>query len=376
MKKQALFLAAGLAVVSAGISCQSIYARAAFVPFESDDDATLGHALIEHATLKSDTGSTITLGTTTEQGREGLIYDGPIIDSIEFDCSYGDPLEDVTDYSLISRTGSLFGSLTSLKLCNAGGVDWENLAGMESLKTLSIVPAYQIPEDYFLNGGTPVDLAGIEGLTQLESLTITDTPIFNLAHIEDLSGLKSLHLDDDGIVDVSGISKLNNLTDFSFNSNNIQDVLPIAEKAGIQGETVADTYRHLIESSVPLITGNTWYFEAEKNTPYTFADNADFVNHYLFEGDLIREADGITIDKDARTVTLTEDMGSVYFGNIGRYGYYIKLIASDDGGNESDSGDSTVNPDTLDHSMLGWAMGLAAAIIAGASVTFFVKSRR
>lgn len=372
MKKLAIFAASAAVLVGGSMMPQAANAAEAGHINKGSANEVLVNALYDKATITQREGSVALVKSIGQDGKD-IGGDFTTVTKIVFDCSDGNPLAGATDW----RGLSYFTNLIEIKLCDAEGVDWSELAEISTLKDVLISngSASGVPEDYFLNGGSAVDLSGIEGLTNLQTLTIYGVPIYDLSHIEDLQNLENLYLEYDGLTDVSGLQKLSGLRNFAFGYNTIQDVTPIAIKLGIQGDSNSDINRQVIEQSTPYIQNNTWYISTTKNTPYVFTGDLDFLNDYLFDSTKVERTSGVVLDNDAKTVVVTDDMGQIVFKNNGlRYSYILKFITNDSSDDAEEKTDGSDNPDTGDTFNLGWAMGIAAAILATGS--FVIRSRR
>ena len=377
MKKKALFLAAGVAALAASTFAQgATYAAQSAIKLESQDDITIAKAL-----SASDDGRFVyTKNGPLDMGDALIIGPGEIKTSLELDCSNGDPLAGVTDFSLLSRNESLVFAMNgfeSIKLCGVGPY-WSELAKMQGLQSLSIVPDdVVVSPDSYMKGVEAADLSGIENLTNLKSLMISNVPIYDLKDISKLTNLENLSLESTGLVFVEGLQNMNNLQSLGLRLNAIQDIMPVVDVLGIEGETDSEKQKSLLELADGPISSNTWYLSAEKNTPSAFEAEFAFLGNYVFDDVLVAESEGISIDKDNKTITLLEDRGSLRFNTNGRYSYYIEFLAEEDEPEEKDDDakkEDTKNPDTGDKSILGWALGLGAVIATG--VGFAIRSRR
>jgi hypothetical protein len=389
MKKKALFLAAaGLAVVSAGLSSQATYARAGFYAFESEDDAKIGHALVEQASMYDSDNASITMSIGMDHDIEGIIYDGPYVDEIDLFCSNGDPLEGVTDYSFFNKMGALT-KLTDLRLCGAENVDWDELAKLSSLNALSIDGLeWSASEDEYrsiVESSPKIDISGIEKLSGLNTLYLHSLPLYDLQTIPQLPALKRLYVDYSAIQDITPISNMKTLEKLSFWGNNIQDMDPLLDFCMNVGDCTEKTWEQLFDTYAysfyePILENEVDMDVSSLNVElpeylvayikYTQAFNEGRIGN---DDIYTIEQKGLELSADNKSVSL-DPSASEHIITIQRYyrTQYdpVKIYTIRYHYEPSD------NPETLDHSMLGWAMGLAAAIIAGASVTFFVKSRR
>ena len=77
-------------------------------------------------------------------------------------------------------------------------------------------------------GLTDEDIAPLQNLTGLVSLTLTDNQISDLTPLTNLKNLKELHLSSNKISDLTPLANLTNLTELYLFGNQINDLAPLA----------------------------------------------------------------------------------------------------------------------------------------------------
>ncbi len=385
MKKKSLFLAASVAAVSAGALVNgSAFAAQQTIILETEDAIKIAQAIDGHSNITN--VSYTDSAPYPHIGEPALIVgDGEMPTALTFDCSDGDPLAGVTDYSLLTHT--LFSDIESIKLCSADSVDWESLSQMPGLYSLSISPidnpGDMSPEEYVelrdeVAGQPIVDITGIEKMTNLEYLTIVGIPLGNLQTIPQLSNINSTFLYSDAITDVSGLMDMPNLGQqayfrYLYRYNNIEDISPLMDYCMEYRNCDKEDWKELAEDDYVffnMIRGNRTIIETKSETEDIPAHILGIIEAY-FESD------------DYDTYVKTEGL-SYTFGeskvklDTSASTHVLKINGTDDDEIISVeykySKPEEKNPDTGDHSIMGWAFGIAAAIFAGAGVA--IRSRR
>ncbi len=388
MKKKALFLAAAtVTVIGGGIFANPANAAEAGHMNKSNTDEVLLDALMNHATITVEDGAAPLVESESQSGPD-LGGDFSTVRSIEFDCEGGDPVKNVQSWAGIGY----FSNLETIRLCGVDGVDWAELAKINTLTTLEIYGPdhYASVEEIrsIVESSPKVDISGIEKLANLKELAIYGLPLYDLQTIPQIPSLERLYVVYSALQDISPISNMSNLLELNFTGNNIKDMNPLLDFCTKVGYCSEKSWEELIGSnqriwmlanaaSIDVDSLNVElpeYFATYIKIALAFNEGVtDTTNERMFtvrqQGlELSEDNRSVILDPAANEHVITLQLGSQSEADI----QDVSAIRF----NYSPSGSSTDNPETLDHSMLGWVMGLAAAIIAGASVTFFVRSRR
>lgn len=390
MKKQALLLAAGLAVVSAGVASRPIYAEASILRLTNDNDKAIGRAIVDHATWTNKTGSTPnSIQYTTNymgSGDDGLLYDGPLIAKLTFDCTDGNPLDGITDFSILKNENGFFREITEINLCGESldaAIDYSTLP--TTLTTLTVGDA-----------NTTYDMSPVEdssrpknisSLTNLQSIRLSGVPVGSLNGFKTMQDLRELHINYGGLTNIAALPELSRtLSGIQLKGNyinNISTLLTTCMQSGDCNESSWDSayenqrYLNAISENTTVIpvSGDTAsipeYFTALYSKFYGYGEEP--YKNFI-------ETDGLTINSDYDTVTITGDYGILTIKDPGvttRNKYTLifdKRAGSDEDSDSSDSSDGSDNPDTGDSFSLAWVMGIAAVIMA--TTSFVIRSRR
>jgi hypothetical protein len=390
MKKKALFLAAATAaVIGGGIFANPANAAEAGHMNKSNTDEVLLDALMNHATISMKDGE---LPLVESEGQSGpdLGGDFSTVRYIVFDCEGGDPLKDVQSWTSIGY----FSNLESIWLCGVNSVDWTELAKINTLTNVGIYgPDRYAPGEEIrpiVESSPKVDISGIEKLANLEKLEIYGLPLYDLQTIPQIPSLKQLYVSYSAIQDISPISNMNKLQNLDLSGNNIVNMDPLLDFCTRVGVCSEKTWEELLNSYQRLaMLSNVASIDVDSlnvELPEYFAAYIKFaldanagITGTANQRVYTIKQQGLELSEDNRSVVLdpaaNEHAITILLGKPSEAEEDAQKIVTIRF-NYSPSGSSTDNPETLDHSMLGWAMGLAAAIIAGTSVTFFVRSRR
>jgi len=388
MKKKALFLAAATAaVIGGGIFANPANAAEAGHMNKSNTDEVLLDALMNHATITMKDGAAPLVESESQSGPD-LGGDFSTVRSIEFDCEGGDPVKNVQSWTSIGY----FSELETLRLCGVDGVDWAELAKINTLTTLEIYgpDRYVSGEEIrpIVESSPKADISGIEKLANLKELAIYGLPLYDLQTIPQMSSLERLYVVYSALKDISPISNMRNLLEINFTGNNIKNMDPLLDFCTKVGYCSEKSWEELIGSNQRIwMLANVASIDVDSlnvELPEYFATYIKIALAYN-EG-VTNTANGRIYAIKQQGLELSEDNRSVILDPAANEHVITLQLGSQSEAdvqdvitirfNYSPSGSSTDNPETLDRSMLGWVMGLAAAIIAGTSVTFFVRSRR
>lgn len=388
MKKKALFLAAATAaVIGGGIFANPANAAEAGHMNKSNTDEVLLDALMNHATITVEDGATPLVESESQSGPD-LGGDFSTVRSIEFDCEGGDPLKDVQSWTSMSY----FSELETIRLCGVDGVDWTELAKINTLTTLEIFrPGRYVSGEEIrpiVESSPKVDISGIEKLANLEKLAIHGLPLYDLQTIPQMSSLERLYVAYSALRDISPISNMSNLLEANFTGNNIKDMDPLLDFCAKVGYCLEKSWEELIDSNQRVwMLANVASIDVDSpnvELPEYFATYIKFALAHN-EG-VTNTANGRIYAIRQQGLELSEDNRSVILDPAANEHVITLRLENPSEADVQDiltirfnypsSNSSTDNPETLDHSMLGLVMGLAAAIIAGTSVTFFARSRR
>ena len=367
--KTAIFAAAVAA--TAGITCAGGASAYEYQSIsEGSIDSALLNALYDASYTMTTTGKLVPHKDTYME-HDALMGEFYFVDGIEFDCSEGDPLADVESWD---RFSYYFSNISYLKLCSTENIDFDELAKLTKLDTLQIISANEdaITPDYYIDGGEFRTLEGIENMPALTSLYVSNTPVSSLAGIRDSETLEKLSLIGTGLTDIEGLDEIPRLWYPQLQNNIITDISPIVTFCIQNGICEADTaYESFFDNDAysDVISGNTIYARAVKGKLYDFR-GFDYISEILFDKSPKIETEGVTLDKEAGTVILNEDRGTIkiYDWDNGTTIYLTVMIDAEDEGEK--------NPDTVDNSLKQIIAGVAIASFAGLGVLTAIKSRR
>ncbi len=123
-------------------------------------------------------------------------------------------------------------ALISYVNSHADSLDLDDL----SIKRTSIprLNLYQWLRFEYIYGDKIKEIEGIQVLTKLEVLSLTDNEIFDISPLAGLINLKGLYLSANNISDVSPLSSLNNLEYLSIYRNNISSLSALSNLKGLK----------------------------------------------------------------------------------------------------------------------------------------------
>ena len=390
MKKKAQFLVAGLAAITAGLFVHgSAFAAQSVTVLESEDDVRLAEALVNHTNI-SNIGYMENGPQPYEDNEVLVISDGNRPDTLEFDCSDGNPLAGIKDWSLLSRntsTTSFFSDINYVRLCDATDVDWDELAKFESLADIMIseidnpdeLSNHDLMELRDEVATKPVvDISGISKLTNLEIVRIIGVPLGSLQTLPQLPHLNEAVLMADGITDISGIGDMGNPFDHNIGTlytyNNIVDAQPLMDYCLEHNICSSDDWASFAYSGhLTKIWGSKANIETSSEVVEIPAHIQGLIKgimsnayvNYADEGFITTVGLDYTLGESTAKLDLSASKHILRIANpFGNEDWFVVEFTYK--GQE--------NPDTADSFNLGWVIGIAAAILASAS--FVVRSRR
>ena len=117
-------------------------------------------------------------------------------------------------------------NLTGLNGSNRGITD---LTGLEHAHSLIILDlGAEFTEDGFVNNNKILDTSALSGLTQLEALSLRNTPISDISPLARLKQLRHLNLTSTNVSDISALSDLTQLETLGLPDTPISDISPLA----------------------------------------------------------------------------------------------------------------------------------------------------
>ena len=380
MRKKDLFLAASAAAVSASFMASgSAFAIQATIPLESANDTKLAEALVNHSNISN--LSIAEHAPAPNQDKQAIVVsDGDLPTSLVFDCTDGNPTEGVSDFSLMGRMNGFFDNLATIRICDESAntsIDFGTLP-----TTLTSLTVGDVNKSYNVAPVSDSTLPkNISTLTNLVSVRLSGVQVGSLDGFKNMTRLSEL------VINNGGLKNINALANFASVPNGINLKGNYIENIDVL-VTVCMNAGHCSTSDWDAVYGNQRYLNAiSENVTYISmdGDTANIPEYFTalyskFSGydDAYKNyvtAEGLELNDDY-TITLTGgNEGTLTIKDPGvttrnKYTLIFEKKMDDDSGTT----DGSDNPDTGDSFNLGWAMGIAAAILVTGS--FVVRSRR
>lgn len=382
MKKKALFLAAGVAAVSAGALVNgSAFAAQQTIILETEDAIKIGQAIDGHSNVTN-----ISYTESAAHPHEGepaiIIGDGTLPSALIFDCSGGNPLEGVTDFSILQH--SALSSFESITLCGEDDdapIDYGTLP--HTLTSLTVgSPTSEYSRKFDADTSRPKNIGQ---LTNLNSVKLSGVQVGSLDGFKNMTNLVTLEVRYGGLDNISALKDLTHLSGLNLEGNNIENIDVLVSACMTWGDCDASSWEETYQQQtfINAIKDNFTVIETPTKTAglpewFTalyekFYGPEDAYKQYV-------EVDDLEISEDYGSITITgsDGVGMIRImdpGFTNKVKYTIAFVGPEEKEEESEESEKeTKNPETGDHSIMGWAFGIAAAIFAGAGVV--IRSRR
>ena len=382
MKKKALFLAAGVAAVSASaLANGSVFAAQQTIILETEDAIKIAQAIDGHSNVTN-----ISYTESAAHPNEGepaiIIGDDTLPSALIFDCSGGNPLEGVTDFSILQH--SAFSGFESITLCGEDDnapIDYGTLPN--TLTSLTVGdPTTTYDRKYDADASRPKN---INQLTNLNSVRLNGVQVGGLDGFKNMTNLVTLEVRYGGLDNISALKDLTHLSSLNLEGNNIENIDVLVSACMTWGDCDVSSWEETYQRQVFInaIKDNLTVIETPTKTAglpewFTalydkFYGPEDAYKQYI-------EVEGLELSDDYGSITVTAADGIGWInikdpGYTNKVKYTIAFVSPEEKEEESEESEKeTKNPETGDHSIMGWAFGIAAAIFAGAGVV--IRSRR